>query len=113
MTAHDISIYKPCAVYDRAYKAPFCDISTFMTLIEKLKIKPGAVAIINAPKSLLPEFRSFKPSSSIPAGAKPFDSKLTRSGKSFRQQFTVAGNYQYACPPHEQAGMVGKITVTK
>jgi hypothetical protein len=31
-----------------------------MTLIEKLKIKPGAVAIINAPKSLLPEFRSFQ-----------------------------------------------------
>jgi hypothetical protein len=40
-----------------------------MTLIEKLKIKPGAVAIINAPKSLLPEFRSFKPSTAIPAGA--------------------------------------------
>jgi len=41
-----------------------------MTLIEKLKIKPGAIAIINAPQDLLPEFRSFKPSSSIPAGAK-------------------------------------------
>jgi len=50
--------------------SPFYDISTRMTLIEKLKIKPGAVAIINAPKSLLPEFRSFKPSPSIPAGAK-------------------------------------------
>jgi hypothetical protein len=41
-----------------------------MTLIEKLKTRAGTVAVINAPKSLLPEFKAFKPAVSIPAGAK-------------------------------------------
>jgi len=50
---------------------------------------------------------------SIPDGAEPFDSKLIKSGKSFRHQFTVPGVYKYACPPHESAGMVGQVTVTK
>ena len=50
---------------------------------------------------------------SIPEGAQPFDSHLIKSGKSFRQQFTVPGNYQYVCPPHEMSGMIGNLTVTK
>ena len=50
---------------------------------------------------------------SMPQGAQAFDSHLVKTGKSFRQQFTVPGDYQYVCPPHESAGMVGKITVTK
>lgn len=41
-----------------------------MTLIEKLKAKPGTIAIINSPKELLGEFKTFKPSASIPAGAR-------------------------------------------
>jgi hypothetical protein len=41
-----------------------------MTLIQKLKTKPGAVALINSPKEILGEFKSFKPASSIPAGTK-------------------------------------------
>ena len=50
---------------------------------------------------------------SIPDGAEPFDSKLIKSGKSFRHQFSMPGVYKYACPPHENAGMIGQVTVTK
>jgi plastocyanin len=50
---------------------------------------------------------------SVPEGAAPFDSHLITSGKSFRHQFTVPGLYRYACPPHENDGMVGEVTVTK
>jgi plastocyanin len=50
---------------------------------------------------------------SIPEGAEPFDSHLITSGKSFRHQFTVPGLYRYACPPHENDGMLGEATVTK
>ena len=50
---------------------------------------------------------------SIPQGAQPFDSHLITSGKSFRHQFTVPGLYRYACPPHENDGMLGEVTVTK
>ena len=50
---------------------------------------------------------------SVPEGVAPFDSHLIPSGKSFRHQFTVAGLYRYACPPHENDGMLGEVTVTK
>lgn len=43
-----------------------------MTLIQKLKVKHGAVAVINSPKDILGEFKSFKPVVSIPAGAKGY-----------------------------------------
>jgi plastocyanin len=49
----------------------------------------------------------------IPEGAEPFDSRLITSGKSFQHQFTVPGLYRYACPPHENDGMLGEVTVTK
>ncbi|HEY2382459.1 MAG TPA: YdeI/OmpD-associated family protein [Terriglobia bacterium] len=41
-----------------------------MTLLQKLKPKPGAAAVINSPKDLAVEFKSIKPSVSIPARAK-------------------------------------------
>lgn len=41
-----------------------------MTLIQKLKPKPGAIALINSPKGLASEFKSVKPAVSIPAKAK-------------------------------------------
>jgi len=41
-----------------------------MTFIQKLKPKAGEVAVINSPKHILSEFKTFKPASSIPAGAK-------------------------------------------
>ena len=50
---------------------------------------------------------------SIPEGVAPFDSHLITSGKSFRHQFTVPGLYRYACPPHENDGMLGEVAVTK
>src|SRR5262245_170161 len=43
-----------------------------MTLIQKLNLKPGAVAVINSPKSILVEFKSFKPAPAIPSGAKEY-----------------------------------------
>jgi hypothetical protein len=43
-----------------------------MTLIQKLKTKTGAIAVINSPKDLLGEFKSFKPTVSIPPGAKEY-----------------------------------------
>jgi plastocyanin len=49
---------------------------------------------------------------SMPEGVAPFDSHLIASGKSFRHQFTVPGAYRYACPPHENDGMLGEVTVT-
>src|ERR1700731_1148553 len=50
---------------------------------------------------------------SIPVEAAPFDSRLITSGKSFRHQFTLPGLYRYACPPHENDGMLGEVTVSK
>ena len=50
---------------------------------------------------------------SIPAEAAPFDSHLITTGKSFQHQFSAAGLYRYACPPHENDGMLGEVTVTK
>jgi hypothetical protein len=44
--------------------------SVEMTFIQKLKAKSGAVAVINSLKSIIGEFKSFKPTVSIPAGAK-------------------------------------------
>src|SRR5581483_6272449 len=41
-----------------------------MTLIEKLKTRPGTIAVINSPKALLGEFKPLKPATSIPAGAR-------------------------------------------
>src|SRR5262249_8877743 len=42
----------------------------YMSLIEKLKPKQGTIAVINSPKEILQEFKSFKPVASIPAAAK-------------------------------------------
>ncbi len=41
-----------------------------MTLVQKLKAKPGAVAVINSSTEIFAEFKSFKPASVIPPGAK-------------------------------------------
>ena len=41
-----------------------------MTYIQKLKPKAGAVAVINAPKDIIGEFKTFKPAASIPTNAK-------------------------------------------
>jgi len=50
---------------------------------------------------------------SNPDGAQAFDSKLMKTGQSFKHQFTVPGVYKYTCPPHENMGMSGQVTATK
>ena len=48
----------------------------------------------------------------LPSGAEPFDSGLIMGGKSFSHTFTVAGQYQYVCTPHETMGMIATVTVS-
>ena len=91
---------------------------TFMP--EKITIKVGqTVEWVNDDKTMPHEVTTdpnvaADPSHvSIPEGAQSFDSRLITTGKSFRHQFTVSGLYQYACPPHENDGMLGEVTVTK
>lgn len=47
----------------------------------------------------------------LPSGAQPWNSGLLNPGQTFDHQFTVAGEYDYFCIPHESAGMLGHITV--
>jgi plastocyanin len=91
---------------------------TFMP--EKITIKAGqTVEWVNDDPAMTheittdPNVASDPSDVSIPEGATPFDSRLITSGKSFRHQFTVPGLYRYACPPHENDGMVGEVTVSK
>lgn len=87
---------------------------------EKLTIKPGqTVEWVNQDKAMPhevntdPNVASDPGNVSVPEGANVFDSRLIPSGKSFRHQFTVAGLYRYSCPPHENDGMLGEVTVAK
>jgi plastocyanin len=87
---------------------------------EKITIKVGqTVEWVNDEKAMThevttdPNVASDPSNVSIPEGAEPFDSHLITTGKSFRHQFTVPGLYRYACPPHENDGMLGEVTVTK
>lgn len=50
---------------------------------------------------------------SLPDGAKTFNSGLLQPGQSFSHTFTVPGEYRYFCIPHEGAGMLGTVTVTR
>lgn len=48
----------------------------------------------------------------IPAGAEAFDSTLlTAQGQTYEYTFTVPGEYEYFCLPHEALDMKGKIIV--
>ena len=87
---------------------------------EKITIKVGqTVEWVNDDKAMPHEVTTdpdvaVDPSHvSVPEGVALFDSHLITSGKSFRHQFTVPGLYRYACPPHENDGMLGEVTVTK
>jgi plastocyanin len=89
-------------------------------LPEKLTVKAGqTVEWVNDDKDMPhevttdPNVASDPNDVSIPEGAAPFDSRLITGGKSFRHQFTVPGLYRYACPPHENDGMLGEVTATK
>ena len=49
----------------------------------------------------------------LPNGAAAFDSGFMPPGTMFTHTFMVPGTYHYVCIPHEKAGMVGTIVVTK
>ena len=49
----------------------------------------------------------------LPAGAETFNSGLIAPGKDFSHTFKVSGTYRYFCIPHEEAGMVGTVVVSK
>ena len=94
--------------------------SEHMFVPEKISIKVGqTVGWVNDDKEMPHEVTTdpdiaVDPSHvSVPEGVAPFDSRLITSGKSFRHQFTVPGLYRYVCPPHENDGMLGEVTVTK
>ena len=87
---------------------------------EKITIKAGqTVEWVNDDKEMPhevttdPNVANDPSNVSMPEGVQPFDSRLIASGKSFRHQFAVVGLYRYACPPHENDGMLGEVTVTK
>lgn len=87
---------------------------------EKLAIKVGqTVEWVNDDKAMPhevntdPNVASDPSNVSVPEGAQVFDSHLITGGKTFRHQFTVAGLYRYSCPPHENDGMLGEVTVQK
>ena len=91
---------------------------TFMP--EKITIKVGQTVEWDNEDTTMPHEVTTDPNVasdpsnvSIPGGAEPFDSRLITGGKSFRHQFTVVGLYRYACPPHENDGMLGEVTVAK
>ncbi len=47
----------------------------------------------------------------LPEGVAPWDSGSILAGKTWSHTFDVAGEYRYACVPHEIAGMIGVIIV--
>jgi plastocyanin len=50
----------------------------------------------------------------IPAGASPWNSGyLVNAADSYEVRLTVEGVYDYYCIPHEAAGMVGRIVVSR
>lgn len=48
----------------------------------------------------------------LPAGAEPSDSGRILPQGVYEKVFTVAGDYKYACIPHELMGHLGALTVT-
>jgi plastocyanin len=49
----------------------------------------------------------------LPPGAEKFNSGFIAPGKDFSHTFKVPGTYRYFCIPHEEAGMVGTVVVSK
>lgn len=50
---------------------------------------------------------------SVPKGVKGWDSGFVFKGERYARTFAIAGMYRYFCIPHEGAGMVGTIVVTR
>ena len=56
---------------------------------------------------------SEKPDDSDFEGTEGGDSQTFDTGHEYEHTFEVEGDYEYYCTPHEQAGMVGTITVSE
>lgn len=54
---------------------------------------------------------SSKGNEKLPAGAEPLNSGWIDGFKSYTYTFEVPGLYQYICQPHEDAKMIGTVTV--
>lgn len=51
-------------------------------------------------------------STTIPAGAAPWNSQIKSTLTSFEYKVTLAGTYNYECTPHAAMGMVGSFVAT-
>lgn len=49
--------------------------------------------------------------STLPPGAKPFNSGALKARQTFSYTFAVPGTYHYFCLPHEEQHMVGVVVV--
>lgn len=49
----------------------------------------------------------------LPEGARPFNSGNLKPKATYEHTFSVPGTYKYFCIPHEAAGMVAEVVVTK
>lgn len=49
----------------------------------------------------------------LPEGAKPFNSGKIKPKATYEHTFSVPGTYKYFCIPHEGAGMIAEVVVTK
>jgi plastocyanin len=58
-----------------------------------------------------PEKASDPSHARLPEGAEQWDSGVLASDNEFRLQLTVPGEYTYFCVPHQDMGMIGRITV--
>ena len=61
----------------------------------------------------MPGLASNPKDAALPQGAKGFNSGNLAPGATYRHTFSVPGTYRYFCIPHEAAGMLGTIVVTR
>ena len=102
------------------------DSATVIVLNNKLKFVPAEVTIKagqtvqwkNASDLVHtvtddPELVARTRDQKLPDSAKSFNSGNLKPKATFEHTFTAPGTYMYFCIPHEGAGMVAQITVTK
>lgn len=97
-----------------------------VTMSNQLKFSPGTVHIkvgqtvtwknssdLVHTVTLDPSAAAKKEDVKLPEGAETFNSGDIKPGATFSHTFTVPGEYQYVCIPHELAGMMGRVVVEK
>lgn len=105
---------------------PAADPATVITLDNQLRFTPAKVTVQAGDTvewrntSVLvhtvtddPELVAKDADYGLPDGAKPFNSGNLRPKGTFAHTFTVPGTYKYFCIPHEGAGMIAELVVTK